>query len=98
MTEGFKNELDGDTAAQLRIGGMIDISHAARSDVTRDLVMCEPASDHAVNENLPADSIRIRRQAPASPNCFMTWRNSAVIPSFAAHRARYRWSSLPEQR
>src|SRR5207249_8098445 len=30
---------EGDTAAELRVGGLVNIAHAARSDVTRDLVL-----------------------------------------------------------
>jgi hypothetical protein len=64
VTEGFGQKLDGDTAAQLRIGGLIDISHSTRSDVTRDFVMCELAANHGVNEIWR----RILSNNPKSPN------------------------------
>lgn len=58
MAEGFGKELDRDTAAELRVGGLIHVSHATRPDVTRDLVMCESASDHVRTKILDADFIK----------------------------------------
>ena len=48
VAEGFGKELDGDTAAQPRVGGLIHVSHAARSQVARDLVVCELGANHVV--------------------------------------------------
>ena len=48
VTEGFGKKLDGDTAAQLGVGGLIDVAHAARTQMAGDLVMCEFGSDHDV--------------------------------------------------
>src|SRR5262249_31632020 len=45
VTECFREEFDGDTAAQLGIGGLIYVAHATRPDVTVDLVMCQFGSD-----------------------------------------------------
>src|SRR5262245_15712312 len=50
VTEGFRKKLDGNTAAQLRVNGLIHLSHAARTQMARDLVMCELGSDHDVVE------------------------------------------------
>jgi len=41
-------QLDGNAAAQLRVSGLVNLAHTARSDMTRDLVMCEFGSDHGV--------------------------------------------------
>jgi len=38
--------------AELRVGGLVDVSHAARTEMTRDFVMCEFGSDHVAHENL----------------------------------------------
>ena len=46
VSEGFGKELDCNTAAQLRVGSLIDLSHAARSQMAGDFVMCELGSDH----------------------------------------------------
>src|SRR5262249_25123189 len=51
VAEGFRKELDGNTAAEFHVGGLIDVSHSARTQVTCDLVVCEPSADHGVNEN-----------------------------------------------
>jgi hypothetical protein len=48
VAEGFRKGLDGDTTAQLRVSGLIDLSHAARSQVAGDLIMCEFRADHDV--------------------------------------------------
>ena len=48
VIEGFGKELDGHTPAQLRVRGLIDVAHPARSQVLRDLVVCELGSNHGV--------------------------------------------------
>src|ERR1051325_2601760 len=48
VTERFRNELDGNTAAKLRVSGLIHVSHATRTEMAGDLVMCEFGSDHGV--------------------------------------------------
>jgi hypothetical protein len=45
-TERFRKKLDRNIAAELRVGGLVNVAHAARSEVTRDLVVCEFGSDH----------------------------------------------------
>ena len=50
VRKGFGKELDRDTAAQLRVGGLIHLSHAACSQVAGDFVMCEFGSDHEVTK------------------------------------------------
>ena len=50
MTERFREEFDGNAAAELRVGGLVYISHTARPNVTGDLVMSEFCSDHGVRE------------------------------------------------
>jgi hypothetical protein len=39
-----------DTPAELRVGGLIHVTHATRSDVICDLVIREFGADHGVNE------------------------------------------------
>src|SRR5262245_3276538 len=60
VTERFREKLDGKTAVQCRIGGLVDVSNVARTDVTRDFVVCECGSDHAVNENCCGSYQKIR--------------------------------------
>ena len=51
VAEGFGKELDGDTPAQLGVGGLIDVAHPARSQMLCDLVVCEFRSDHDVRRS-----------------------------------------------
>ena len=39
ITEGLRHKFDGDAASQLRVRGLIHLSHTARSEVTGDLVV-----------------------------------------------------------
>ena len=41
-------KFDSDTASKLRVGGLIDVAHTPRSQVTRYLVMCELRPNHEV--------------------------------------------------
>jgi hypothetical protein len=59
VCEGFREKFDRNTAAQLRVGPLVDVAHTARSDVTGDLVVCELSSHHRMNENSGADSIKL---------------------------------------
>src|SRR5262245_44219316 len=54
VAESVRKKLNGDTAPQFCVGGLIHIAHTARSNVTRDLVVCEFRADHGVNKNLAA--------------------------------------------
>ena len=51
--ERFRQEFDGDIASELRIGGLINVAHAARSKVARNLEMRQPAADHCFGESWP---------------------------------------------
>ena len=53
VTERFGQELDGDTAAQLGVGGLIHITHAAAAEVGCNRELCESSSNHSVNEVRP---------------------------------------------
>jgi hypothetical protein len=48
VTESLRKKLDGNTAAQLGVGSLIDLSHAARTQMAGDLVMYEIGADHDV--------------------------------------------------
>jgi hypothetical protein len=50
VAEDFGQEFDRDTATQLCVGSLIDVAHAARTETTRDFVVCEFGSDHGVHE------------------------------------------------
>ena len=50
VAKRFRKKFDGDTADQLRIGGLIYVAHTARSDMIGDLAMREFCSDYGVNE------------------------------------------------
>ena len=41
VAERFREELDGDGAPQLRVGGLIDLAHAAGTEMAGDLVVRE---------------------------------------------------------
>ena len=43
--EGVGEDLQRDVAAELRVGGAIDLAHAAFADESGDVVMCEPGPD-----------------------------------------------------
>ena len=49
-SECGRKKFDRDAAAQLRIGGLIHLSHSARSQVAGDFVVCEFGSDHDVTK------------------------------------------------
>src|SRR5262245_14483284 len=57
MAESFREKLDGNVPAELRIGGLVDITHAACPQVAGDFVVCESASDHGLT-NLCGHSIK----------------------------------------
>ena len=57
-----RQKLDSDVAPELRVERLIDLSHAACSEVTGDLVMREPGSDHR-----QADFTRCGRRSPLLP-------------------------------
>ncbi len=44
--EFLGQHLDCDAAAELRIGSLVHVPHAAGADVRGDLVVCESAADH----------------------------------------------------
>jgi hypothetical protein len=46
LRECFGEKFDRDTAAQFRVGRLIDLAHTACSQVTGNLVMRELGSDH----------------------------------------------------
>ena len=48
VRKDFGKKLDSNTAAQLRVGGLIHVSHAARSQVAGDFVVCQFGADHDV--------------------------------------------------
>ena len=43
--EGVGEDLQRDVVAELRVGGAIDLAHAAFADESGDVVMCEPGAD-----------------------------------------------------
>ena len=47
VAEGFGKELDGHTSPQLRVGGLIDVTHSPAAQVRRNLVVCELGSNHS---------------------------------------------------
>jgi hypothetical protein len=47
--EGVRKQLDRDAAAQLGIGGLVDVTHPAGADVLGDFVMRESRADHAAS-------------------------------------------------
>src|SRR5262245_53233977 len=49
-TENVGKELDSNAASELRVCGLIHITHATRSKMCREFVMCEPRADHGMNE------------------------------------------------
>src|SRR5262245_33045900 len=57
MAERFREKLDCDVPAELRIGGLVDVTHAACPQVAGDFVVCESASDHGLT-NLGRHSIK----------------------------------------
>jgi hypothetical protein len=48
MRERFRKEFDGDASAERQVRGLVYVTHSARTQVTRDFVMCELVSDHDV--------------------------------------------------
>ncbi len=44
--EGLRKKFDRDTTAQLRVGGLIDVAHSARSEMARHVVVGESRADH----------------------------------------------------
>jgi c-di-GMP-binding flagellar brake protein YcgR len=46
VTEGFGKKFDRNTTTEFRVSGLIDVTHASRTEMARDFVMCEFASDH----------------------------------------------------
>jgi len=50
VREGFGKQFDRYAAAQPRVGGLIDLTHTARSQMVGDFVMCEFGSDHDVKK------------------------------------------------
>src|SRR5262245_60051414 len=50
VAERFRETLDRNTAAELRVVGLIYVTHSAGSNVTCDFVVCEFRADHSVNE------------------------------------------------
>ena len=52
-------------AAELRVRGLVDVSHAARPQMAGDLVMCELAADHVEVTGMLPDAAR-RTHAIAS--------------------------------
>src|ERR1700674_550579 len=70
VRECFRKEFDCHTTAELRVGGLIDLSHAACSQVAGYFVVCEFCSDHGCDDELLADSIKL----PVSHSLFETSR------------------------
>ena len=48
--EGFRKKFNGDTPTELGVGGLIDVAPAPRTQVARDLVVCEVSTNHGVTE------------------------------------------------
>lgn len=44
--QGLGTELDGETTAQLRVGGLVHVAKTARTQVAGDLVISEFGSNH----------------------------------------------------
>ncbi len=49
-SERRRQQLDRDATAKLGVGCLIDFTHAAGSQVARDLVMCDSGSDHVLTK------------------------------------------------
>ena len=45
-SESRRQEFDGNAASQLRVGGLINLTHPSRSQVAGDFVVCEFRSNH----------------------------------------------------
>ena len=45
ISEGVRQDFQGNVAAKLRIGGLIHLAHAALADLGRDLVVTESRTD-----------------------------------------------------
>jgi len=50
MDEGFGQELDGDTTAELGVGSLIHISHPSATEMGSNGKVCELCSDHECDE------------------------------------------------
>jgi hypothetical protein len=57
MSEGFRKQLNRNTSPQLGISGLIDVTHAAGTQMGRDFVMREFCANHAF-ANVAANSIK----------------------------------------
>lgn len=62
-------QLDVDTATQLRVCGLIHLSHAAGSEVPHDLVMCEFGSDHGGAKIRGRILSAASQEKGTAPNC-----------------------------
>jgi hypothetical protein len=51
VCESFGQEFNSNTATQFRVGRLIHVSHATRTQMRGDLVMCEFRADHNVRKN-----------------------------------------------
>src|SRR6516165_9913791 len=46
LHKGFRKKLERNTSSELQVRSLIDLAHAARTEMGRDLVMRESGSDH----------------------------------------------------
>ena len=106
MAEGFREELDRDRASELRVGGLIDLAHAARAEVRCDFVVCEACSDHVGGVHNTADQEQFERFTPITRWRFIRGSSTfsrlersdihhAVIESVASDGPRGRRFPLP---